>query len=205
MGGNQKWFEKTHGVEAKRRFQAYDAGDDDSDGSKGWNPEDATGKGSRKADARDPLKTWHDAVKDLPDWQQVSLTIFRNNIAKAGPKYIALHSRGAGGTDDNDNGDGTDSFTEIARVEEIVQCEQTNGDTIILAFIQCYYELTKAGSSAPISKIAIVIKAISGWYITQEKEKGDFFTLSDDRNTLSVSIKSNERLFNPESAVELLD
>ena len=84
MGGTKIWFEDPHGVEAKRRFTAYDNGDDDKEGE-GWNVEDTSVSGTKSSNARDPVKKWYDNVKETHGCEAITLRIFRDNVKKAGP------------------------------------------------------------------------------------------------------------------------
>ena len=54
------------------------------------------------------------------------------------------------------------------------------------------------------SKIFIVIHAVSGWYISQEKDKGDFFLLCNGGNDIRLSITGNEQMFNKNIGHDLL-
>ena len=85
----------------------------------------------------------------------------------------------------------------------MAEAEVVGDEKIRIGYIQCAYSVRKAGGFVS-TKVFVIVHAVSGWYILLEQGKGDFFVLSEDGNTLCLSITSNERLFDPNVAERLL-
>lgn len=183
-----------------------------------WYYKDADKPGVRGDPANDPAKQWYGQVKGLPMWSDINLQIFRRNIKiRANEWHLTAHNPDNAGNgnvgpedapaDDADANvmgarEGSDSEEEVSEVEvlETIPCD---GNSISLAYLQCVYD-TSDGTCAPTKKGCVILQGVSGWTLAEEKDKGDFVVLSDDGESLHLSITVNSKLFDMEILIASL-
>ena len=119
-----------------------------------WWHEDAKVPSSRGKD-RDPVKAWHEEVKDLAQWKPINLQIFRKNVKKRAEEWLLSphnpdnvaperkNPENNDGDDDDDDDDaegGKTVFSGYEKCDGIINTSDFDGNTISLAYIQCKYD-----------------------------------------------------------------
>ena len=195
MGGNRKFHEKPHGEFLIEKWKLHKQGDD----VHGWDVNLANEPASRKG-GTDPVKKWYDEVEGTAGWEAITLQLFRSNVKSWAAKFLC----GPFGQDSIDVDAEDDGSTLSESDSGFIKIEVADGKKIVLAYHQCLYSVAKEGEGWVASKIFIVIHAVSGWYISQEKDKGDFFLLRNDGNGIRLSVTGNERMFDKNIGHHLL-
>lgn len=220
MGGSTKWLQE-HTVYVTGRFTTNAAEKETK-----WFVGDAAVPIARRGQPIDPRSRWWNEVKELGWGDQMKKQVFTKQVQTRAEQFphSAHNSANAsrplpannsvnGGSNANVNANDSANVNVGANLEdeeeEVVEIEiesnlaQVN-NSVSLAYLHCVYNQSDTKAGAPRSKGHVIVQTVSGWTLSEEKDKGDFVVLSDGGKSLCLSITANSKLFDMDTPSRLL-